>query len=213
MDTSFSDRNNKGVTIGEATGTPPFSLLGSTFTPLTLTIGATTHSTFEPHRINNWGTIVGSYAGSSGTTHGFKRYSNGHGITLDFPGAKETLALGINDSGVIVGGYSTTLAPEAHLHGFVYHNGQWATLDYPSSTLQTDLLGIDNAGVIIGETSAGGFFKFSFIYDNGAFKKVALPNNSHLPSVTGISLVGGRITGWVGGVSLSDLTGFMATCK
>src|SRR6266700_152153 len=56
----FIDRNDNGVTIGVAgsvAGTP-FSLLGSTFTPLTVTIRTITHSTFSPTRINKWGTIV-----------------------------------------------------------------------------------------------------------------------------------------------------------
>lgn len=208
VDTFFNDRNNKGVTIGAAS--VPFSLQGSTFTPLVLTIGTTTHTVFDPFRINNWGTIVGFYFDSAGTAHSFKRWSNGQGIALNFPGAKGTMAEGINDHGTIVGWYSAT---NEQRHGFIYHNGQWATLDYPSSTLQTSLRGIDNAGVIIGETSAGDTFHFSFIYENGAFKKVALPNSQFPPLVSGISLVRGLLTGWVGGFSRSDLTGFIATCN
>ncbi len=202
VDTAFADRNDNGVTIGGAN--TPFLLQGSTFTPLTVTIGTTTHSTFLPTRMNKWGTIVGFYVDSSGTSHGFKRWSNGQGIALDFPGAKETLPFGINDSGTIVGSYSTTLSPK---HGFIYHNGQWATLDYPSSTLQTGLRGISNAGVIIGETSAGETFHASFIYENSAFKVVALPNTQYPSVVSGISLVRGLLAGW------SSKTGFIATCK
>ena len=218
VDTFFSDRNNKGVTIGVAgsllASSVPFSLQGSTLTSLALTIGANRYtSNFEPTRINNWGTIVGYYFDSAGTAHGFKRWNNGQGIALNFPGAKETFAMGINDHGSIVGWYSVTLPPNEQRHGFIYHNGQWATLDYPSNTVQTSLTGIDNANVIIGETSAGGTFQFSFIYENGAFKKVALPNSQFPSDVTGISLVGGLITGWVGGVSPSGLTGFIASCK
>ena len=153
--TFFSDRNNNGVTIGLAG--IPFSLQGSTFTPLVLTIGTNTHTMFAPAKINNWGTIAGHYSGSSGTTHGFKRWSSGQAIALDFPGAMETFPLGINDHGTIVGWYRNTPPPNEHQHGFTDHNGQWTKLDYPSSTLQTTLTGIDNAGVIIGSTAAESF--------------------------------------------------------
>jgi len=210
VDTFFIDRNDNGVTIGVAglvaPGTP-FSLLGSTFTLLTVTIGTITHSTFSPTRINKWGTIVGFYNGSSGTIHGVKRWSNGQGIALDFPGAKETLPFGINDSGAIVGWYSTTLPPNEQRHGFLYHNGQWATLDYPSSSLQTVLAGIDNAGVIIGSTITGSTLQGSFVYENEVFKTVALPNSAFPTVLSGISLARGLITGW------SSRTGFIATCN
>lgn len=212
VDTYFNDRNNKGVTIGVAS--VPFSLQGFTFTPLVLKIGTTRHTVFDPIRINNWGTIVGFYFDSAGTAHGFKRWSNGQGIALNFLGAKETFAEGINDHGTIVGWYSTTLAPNEQRHGFIYHNGQWATLDYPSNTVQTALTGIDNANTIIGETSAGDTFQFAFIYKSPTFKKVPpLPNGQFLPVLNGISLVRGLMTGWVGGFLLSDLIGFVATCK
>jgi len=208
VDTFFSDRNNNGVTIGLAgpAGTP-FSLKGSTFKALVMRIGTNTHTTFAPARVNNWGTVVGYYLGSGGANHGFKRWSTGKAIALNFPGASETFPLGINDHGTIVGWYSNTLAPHEQRHGFIYHSGQWAKLDYPSSTLQTALAGIDNAGVIIGSTIAGSFLHASFIYENGAFKNVAPPNSKFPTNITGISLVRGLITG------TSGSGGFIATCK
>jgi hypothetical protein len=205
VDTFFSDRNNNGVMIGLAG--IPFSLHGSTFTRLVLTIGTNTHTMFAPVKINNWGTIVGYYSGSSGAIHGFKRWSNGQAIALDFPGAKETFPLGINDHGTIVGWYSNTLPPDEHRHGFIYHNGQWTKLDYPSITLQTTLTGIDNAGLIIGSTVAGSVLHGSFIYVNGVFKKVIAPNSTVPTVVSGISLIRGLLTG------ISGFGGFVATCK
>ena len=205
VDTFFSDRNNKGVIIGVAGF--PFSLQGSTFTPLVLTIGTNTRTMFAPAKINNWGTIVGFYSGSSGAIHGFKRWSNGQAVALDFPGAKETFPLGINDHGIIVGWYSATLPPHEQRHGFIYHNGQWTKLDYPSTSLQTTLTGIDNAGLIIGSTTAGSFFHGSFIYESGVFKKVVAPNSTVPTEVSGISLVRGLLVG------ISGFGGFIGTCK
>ena len=43
------------------------------------------------------------------------------------PGAVETNAYGINDSGQIVGWY----ADATHIHGFLLDNGNYTTLDVP----------------------------------------------------------------------------------
>lgn len=54
--------------------------------------------------INKWGSIVGSYVTPDFLRHGFKRWSNGGIITLDFPGTTgPTQPFGINDNGVVVG--------------------------------------------------------------------------------------------------------------
>jgi hypothetical protein len=55
--------------------------------------------------INPNGTIVGSYADSSGHGHGFVD-NNGAFTTIDVPGATLTAAFGINPNGTIVGSYS-----------------------------------------------------------------------------------------------------------
>jgi hypothetical protein len=95
-------------------------------------------------------------------------------------------------------------------HGFIFHNGTWATLDYPN-TSRTELLGISNAGVIVGlnhATQQG----ISFMYVNGKFKTINIPN-SFLTNVAAISpngLIAGtaNMTG-----DQSGWSGFTATCK
>ena len=47
---------------------------------------------------------------------------------------------------MIVGDYYD---PAGQLHGFVYQNGQYTTVDYPGSP-DTILSGIDDAGLIVG---------------------------------------------------------------
>src|SRR5262249_44154078 len=160
--------------------------------------------------INKWGTIVGWYFDAAGTIHGFKRWRrHGHGFSLDFPGAKETFPLSINDQGTIVGFYSPTLPQNEQRHGFIYSNGKWATLDYPSSTLQTALTGISNSALIVGNTSHGHFLKGSFLYQNGVFKVISDPNSLVPTDVSGISPRSGLITGNAG---FSGSGGFVATC-
>ena len=130
--TTFTDRTNGGVNIGvadsstytylaSASGTP-FTLQGSTFTPLTMTIAGTTYNKFTVWGMNRWGTSVGAFNDSSGKMHGFKQYSDGKGIALDYPGAVETVAVSINDNATIVGWYSNHLSPNEWRHGFIYSN-------------------------------------------------------------------------------------------
>jgi hypothetical protein len=116
------------------------------------------------------------------------------------------VAVSINDNGTIVGWYSNHLSPNEWRHGFIYSNGKWATLDYPS-TLQTSLSGISNANLIVGNTIKGTNETGSFLYQSGTFKNIVLSNSGGtVTSVRGESTGKGLITGFAG------YTGFIATC-
>src|SRR5262249_36983725 len=106
--------------------------------------------------------------------HGFKRWSNGTTHTLDFPGAlsSSTEPNGINDLGTVVGSY---FAGDRSVHGFIFHNGQWAKLDYPNAS-DTVLVGITNAGKIIGNADVNASTTL-FLFENGRFKVITLPNS------------------------------------
>jgi uncharacterized membrane protein len=66
--------------------------------------------------------------------------------TIDVPGALTTEAIGINKSGDIVGGYSTTFN---NSHGFLLRGGVFTTIDGPGSSF-TRADGIDKSGNIVG---------------------------------------------------------------
>jgi hypothetical protein len=127
-------------------------------------------------------------------THGFKRWSNGTGISLDYPGAKETDPVSINDDGTVVGFYSP-VSPASQPHGFIYHN-QWATLDFPNTRQYTALTGITNSGVVFGNTFDP-FFESAttaFLYRSGRFE--VIPSSRHgYVVVDAISLIRGLILG------------------
>jgi hypothetical protein len=200
VQTFLYDRNDAGTTVGITLPgkTPmPFSLNGSTSTPLTMTIGGTTYNSFYPFGINRWGSIVGMYRDSSGTMHGFKRYSDGHAVALNYPGSAET----------VVGYYSKNLPPNEWKHGFIYSNGKWASLSYPSSKLQTTLQGISNNNLIVATTNQGSNALNSYIYVNGTFKKIVLGPGTLPTYAFGISASKGLITGF------THFTGYVATCK
>ncbi len=67
--------------------------------------------------------------------------------TIDFPGAVETGAAGINNLGQIVGGYAL---PDGSRHGFLYSGGTFTTVDDPLDTASSEALGINNLGQIVG---------------------------------------------------------------
>jgi hypothetical protein len=202
--TRFNARNNKGVSVGTYKDA---SFANHSFMLQQSTLTAIVHPNEMPNTtmvtgINKFNITVGSFSSApwGGTVRAFKRYSSGNFVSFSFPGSQRTEANGINDSGMIVGTYS---APSA-AHGFIYHKGQWATLDYPGATFGTSLLGISNAGVIIGEASPIGP-PIYFMYVNGVFKQIDVPNSS-FTQVSGIS-AGGVISG------TTDFNqGFTATC-
>src|SRR6266436_2548226 len=65
--------------------------------------------------------------------------------TIDFPGATETGASGINNLGQIVGGY---VLPDGSRHGFLYSGGIFTTIDDPNALTSSEALGINNSGQI-----------------------------------------------------------------
>jgi probable HAF family extracellular repeat protein len=98
--------------------------------------------------INNAGTIVGYYFNpESGPNSGDNAFSlsNGTYTLINYPGASQTWANGINDGGVIVGFYDNANGQ----YGFTLNNGVYTTLNYPGAS-GTEAFGINNAGDIVG---------------------------------------------------------------
>ncbi len=109
--------------------------------------GPTGNTGTYPNGINSSDVVVGNYVDSSGINHGFRRDPNtGVITTIDVPGSYSTSCYGINDLGVIVGGYQTN--PNDY-HGFIDKAGVITTFDLPGAT-STSISTINNAGVIVG---------------------------------------------------------------
>ncbi len=206
--TSFLARNDAGVNVGFYSTQGPnsniskgFILKGSTFTSFThpKAVWGTTMT-----GINKNNSVVGWYLDSGEFAHGFKRFSNGSLVAINFPGAHNTFAIGINDNGVIAGFYESSSE-----HGFIYHNGQWATVDYPN-TSGTEVYGISNAGVVIGLDHSLEQGR-AFMWVNGTFKVISVPNSFYTHAL-GIA-PGGLITGTTVLNGSNTVKGFTATCK
>lgn len=80
---------------------------------------------------------------------GLKARAGGPTFTaIDFPGAVTTLATDINDSGQIVGEY--TSGGLGDRHGFLLDGGAFISIDYPGATF-TRAVAINRYGDIVGD--------------------------------------------------------------
>ncbi len=129
------------------------------------------------NKINNYGTIVGSYfpSATSGNQLGYKRYSNGGIVTLKGPtGARSTVPYGINNVGKVVGAYVTSTSVQK---GFTYLNGAYTTF-YHSGWSFLQPQAINKQGVIVGSYLDSSSKTHGFAYSNGQWVTVNVPGAS-----------------------------------
>jgi uncharacterized membrane protein len=109
--------------------------------------------------INNHGDVAGSFTYTSrsgnGATEGFIERCRAAPLTLSYPLALSTWALGINDEDQVVGDYLTGTGAAAVTHGFLWSPGQgYETLQDPSGPSNTVLSDISDNGTIVGYYTA-----------------------------------------------------------
>jgi probable HAF family extracellular repeat protein len=160
--------------------------------------------------INDVGTAVGYSKTSFISTTAFQ-YSGGTITNVNPPQANlfgpnlGPEATGINNSGQIVGFYSTVSTFSTH--GFLNSGGTYTTIDYPNSlATDTRVFGINSAGDMVGTYKSGGD-THGFLYTGGVFTTI---DKSGALSTTpqGINdlgqIVGGYFDGSVGHGFLYD---------
>ena len=133
--------NNKGDVVGGSGTiftTKGFRMRGGRFMTLNFP-GVYTYASASA--INNLGMLVGS---TSSPNQAYL-YKNGQFKNIDFPGANNSEAFGINDSGLAVGWYDSP----GCFCAFVYKNGKFTSFSYPGAAF-TEALGINNLGQIVG---------------------------------------------------------------
>jgi uncharacterized membrane protein len=105
-----------------------------------------------PFGINNRGQIVGQYNTGDGVIHGFLKDGDAY-TEIAFPGAPNTTANGISNSGILVGLYGEAGAGPYGFatgsRGYVLRGGVYSTLDYPGA-LTSFPLGVNDVGEIVG---------------------------------------------------------------
>jgi uncharacterized membrane protein len=149
--------NNHGDVVGAYRIEPPRHALlikAGQFIPLApTTILGTNFS--QARDINDLGDIVGQFIGDDGFFHGFL-LSKGVLTTLDFPGASQTSAFGINGFGTVAGSWDLLDADGNLLatHGFTWRNGAFTEVNFPGS-VDSFVSGINDRGDFVGGWDAG----------------------------------------------------------
>ena len=145
--------NNHGEIVGSYRTIPPRHALlishGQYIPIAPSTILGTALS--EAFKTNDRGDVVGTYVDDAGLSHGFFLSKNSTVTTLDFPGADDTYARGINESGSVVGQWDLLDANGNALivHGFLWKAGTFTQFDYPGAG-DTYLFGINSRGDLVG---------------------------------------------------------------
>lgn len=100
--------------------------------------------------INNAGGVAGYFTGTNGVTSGFF-LERGRLSVLNAPHATLTRALGVNDSGEVVGDYRLGAGRGAVTHGFTWTQQRgFTTVDDPKGVAATTINGVNNAGDLVG---------------------------------------------------------------
>jgi hypothetical protein len=220
VQTQVTGINNAGVTVGFWSNTNlgvgldsnfGFVDVGGTFTNASDPGTATTPPTFDQLLgVNDSNTAVGFFTDAAGATHGYtyniaaKTFS----ASIDDPnGVGATTAAAINNSGEIAGFFtnSTTGATE----GFLDNGGVFTTVDAPGATT-TQLLGLNNLGIAVGDEIAGGVMH-GLIYDSltHTFQVLDDPNGMGTTTFNGINDHNSIVGFYVDGAGNTD--GLLAT--
>lgn len=141
--------NNQGEIVGAYRITPPRHAMlihAGNYIPLAPTSILGTHFS-EAFKMNDSGEVVGEFNGDDGFTHGYL-LNGGNVTTLDFPGASDTVAFGLNESGTVVGSWDLVDSAGNVIasHGFTWKDGIFSEVDFPGAA-DTSVIGINAAAI------------------------------------------------------------------
>jgi probable HAF family extracellular repeat protein len=192
--------NNAGQVVGENdVGNIAYGFLynGGNFTnfsvpsgvPQTVALGI--NSTAQ---IVGYGGGVVSPGGVAGPYEGFLYLGSTYEVLkVPEPGARNTIAEGINSTGEIVGYWDNG----TRSFGFIYKNGTYTTINVPGST-NTSLNAINDLGQIVGVyTDTNNNTAHFFIYQNGNYDPITVLLGGQALFVNGVLAVanGGGVNG------------------
>ncbi len=151
--------------------------------------------------INKAGDIAG-YFGSGAQGHPNKgyvlapQYGQSNYTDTNFPGSMQTQAVGLNDSGTVVGFWSPTnnSDPATNInHGFYEQNGSFHTVDFPTTdnakVAMNQLLGVNDANVAVGFYEDGAQNDHGYWYDINSqnFHPIKVPSDVSSDQATGVN--------------------------
>jgi hypothetical protein len=148
----------------------------------------------EAFGVNDLGDVVGDYevigAQSAFIDGGIFLYNGSTYSTFHVPGVPiapgYTHAVGINDSGIIVGTY---IDSNNITQGFIKNGSQYTTLSDPLGVGGTHITGISNSGQIVGYYVNSAGSNNGFIFADGKFTTIDFPG-ANGTELTGINSAG-----------------------
>jgi len=170
--------------------------------------------------INNRGQIAG-YFGSGAKGHPNKGYvlnlnAPASYLNENFPGAKQTQVIGINDEGVTVGFWSAQnkKSQANNNFGFYSMNGQFHSVNFPTRNMSrppvNQLLGVNDRNVAVGfyTGAQGQSHSYEFSIQGGWFHRIRIPGamSTTASGINNRGAVAGFYTGR-GGVTRGFLLG------
>lgn len=132
----------------------------------------------QPTGISSDNTIVGHFLDETGKAHGFHLKAKQCAV-VDYPGATNTFAWGINRHGHISGYFYDA---GGGVHGFLRRDGAFAEVTYIAPAEQggprpTFLYGLNNRGQAVGVYYQGSLAT-AFVHENGQFRTFSVPEAS-----------------------------------
>jgi hypothetical protein len=117
--------------------------------------------------------------------------------TIDYPGAPNSFAVGINDLGQIVGEYQYGTSFGKQKYGYLFSDGVFTPIIFPGSQF-TRAVDINRYGDIVGDyakgVNNGNGQDFGYLLHNGTYTSIRFPN-SDSTIAAGINS-NGDIVGW-----------------
>ena len=110
--------------------------------------------------------------------------------TVNVPGASDTIAYGINNSGQVVGYFGDG----SGFHGFVDTGGVFSTINDPSATASTLAHGINSSAQVVG-SFVDGIANRGFVDTGGVFSTINDPSAPGQTSAQGVN-DGGQVAGY-----------------
>lgn len=161
--------------------------------------------------VNDSGVAVGFYGDTFDGSSVVRAFVD-TGTTLDYtfayPGAVITQALGINNAGLIVGEYLTSLTVPPH--GFVRDiDGTLRLFNVPGS-IGTEVFDINNSGDLAGDYFDASGRQHGFIYRNGVFQSLDFGANTTIFAINDLGQAAGASYP-DGGFFTGPYSGFVAT--
>ncbi len=120
--------------------------------------------------LNNADQVVGILGGGEATSSFL--YDQGVLTRFTVPGARDTLATGINNQGQIVGTYNDN---RTGMHGFLDSNNSFTQLDVPGNVGTSAAAGLNDAGQIVGYGQYPGQPSSGFLYEGGTYRNINFP--------------------------------------